>query len=243
MPGVPGPGAGQPQQPLGHRSWDRREGTGLALENGSQRLVRVYWLNDSGQEIFYFELEPGQRGHLTTWTSHPWVFRDAASPAQQLAVQDQPVFYAPRLPPGTPSSRRWRAVIHEPRQQQWSPALHSLAGPRFRGAARTLLLCHRRLAAMRAGAASLPGRAWRGRLRSSSWLGAATLGDLPQVGVAAMGLHVHAHVLQGRGETLAQQLPSHSLLPSGAATAHPARGRAQSAPPAGPPPAGWDGPK
>ncbi|KAL4419256.1 hypothetical protein ABPG77_001194 [Micractinium sp. CCAP 211/92] len=114
MPGVPGPGAGQPQQPLGHRSWDRREGTGLALENGSQRLGR------------------------------------RQPPTQQLAVQDQPVFYAPRLPPGTPSSRRWRAVIHEPRQQQWSPALHSLAGPRFRGAARTLLLCHRRLAAMRA---------------------------------------------------------------------------------------------
>lgn len=183
MPAAPAsPAAGQsPPQSHRHRSWDRREATSLALENGSQSRVRVYWLNDAGEEVPYFSLDPGERGHLSTWTSHPWLFRDAASPARRLVVLDQTVFYAPRLPPGLPGSARWRAVIREPRQQRWAPALHCLAGAQFRGAARSLLLCHRRLAAMRASAAARPGRVWCGRLRSSSWLAAATLGDLPRV--------------------------------------------------------------
>ncbi|KAL4431263.1 hypothetical protein ABPG75_006519 [Micractinium tetrahymenae] len=147
MPAAPASAAGaQPPQPW-HRSGDRPEATGLALENGSQRAVDVAWLDDSGEE---------------------------------LAVQDQPVFYTPRLPPGVPSFVRWRAVISEPRQQPWAPPLHRLAGPQFCGAVRALLLCHRRLAAMRAGAAARPGGAWCGRLRSSSWLAGVTLGDLPQ---------------------------------------------------------------
>lgn len=233
MPTAPGSAPGQPVQPVqqGHRSWDRREATGLALENGSQGAVHVYWLDDAGHEVRYFCLEPGERGYLGTWTSHPWVFRDAAAPQRRLVVQDQPVFYAPRLPPGAPSFVRWRAVIREPRQQRWAPALHCLADARFRGVPRALLLCHRRLAALRA--VALPGRAWRGRLRSSSWLAAATLGDLPQVGSAGSDEYAwHAPcgkqlpLLKAFSRKRVHLAPSLPLSPTGAAAAHPASGRA-----------------
>ena len=142
-------------------------------------------------------------GSSTSCRRWPQVFTDPADPGVLLVAGDDcPTYYAPpHVRPGPapfPPVPLWHAelhpgvrarhlagtplmvAIHEASRQAWAPALHALAPPGFRAAARALLLCHHRLAAAPLVQARRQGQ-WHGRLRSSAARQRrCTLGDLHQ---------------------------------------------------------------
>lgn len=144
------------------------------------------------------------------WHCHAQVFSDPGDPSALLVAGDDcTTFYAPpHVRPGPapfPPVPAWHAELHpgvrarhlagepltvsirEASRQAWAPALHGLAPPGFRAAARALLLCHQRLAAVPVVQARRQGQ-WHGRLRSSA-ARRCTLGDLHQARCAVLCSH------------------------------------------------------
>lgn len=59
------------------RSLDDAEEANLRIANTTDESIRVSWIDPAGEEVPYFELAPWEDGWRVTWTSHPFVVRDA----------------------------------------------------------------------------------------------------------------------------------------------------------------------
>jgi C-terminal processing protease CtpA/Prc len=51
--------------------------TAITFLNGSGQVRRVYWLDYSGERVFYRELQPGESYEQQTFLTHPWLITDA----------------------------------------------------------------------------------------------------------------------------------------------------------------------
>ncbi|MDQ3584026.1 MAG: hypothetical protein M3495_21615 [Pseudomonadota bacterium] len=51
----------------------------LEIKNESAKHVRLFWIDYTGQEVFYHELSPGERYVQQTFVTHPWRIREATS--------------------------------------------------------------------------------------------------------------------------------------------------------------------
>ena len=58
------------------RSIESRFRTELEFNNRLSAPVAIYWVNQSGNEIFYKDLNPGAIAVMQTFATHPWVVRD-----------------------------------------------------------------------------------------------------------------------------------------------------------------------
>lgn len=62
----------------------------IAFSNDSDAVRDIYWLNYSGQRVFYLALKPGQRYVQPTYITHPWVITDSGGACKALIVTQQP---------------------------------------------------------------------------------------------------------------------------------------------------------
>lgn len=53
--------------------------------NGTDRTINLYWIDWTGRQKFYHNLEPRRNIKANTFCSHPWVFRDSVT-AERMQV-------------------------------------------------------------------------------------------------------------------------------------------------------------
>ena len=178
-----------------------------------------------------------------TFTTHPWIFRDAADPEAPLVAGPTaaPVFYAPQpqQPLPGPPLYHWQlaqrppplqVAIRDAQRAPWSPAVHAHAPPAFRQAASALLLCAHRLRRQpgqqprqRRGPLTRSRRAAQAAAQAESGCG---LTDLPQARTAAhpvpalagQGTCTHTCAAPAMAMLRHWQLSAHSGLPAALCT-------------------------
>lgn len=64
------------EQPAGVVSEMSRTGSDFTIKNNMDFPVSFYWIDFSGREIFYFNLNPGQETHQQTYIGHVWIARE-----------------------------------------------------------------------------------------------------------------------------------------------------------------------
>ena len=58
------------------RSISGKVSTKMVFKNNSSNAVKTYWLNYSGERVFYKKLNPNQSYTQQTYVTHPWVITD-----------------------------------------------------------------------------------------------------------------------------------------------------------------------
>ena len=51
----------------------------VLFEARTTRRVDLFWIDYEGKRVKYSTLEPGEKYEITTYETHPWLFRDADS--------------------------------------------------------------------------------------------------------------------------------------------------------------------
>ncbi|XP_033995345.1 von Hippel-Lindau disease tumor suppressor [Trematomus bernacchii] len=70
------PQEGEPSLPL-VRSLNSLIAINVVFRNFSPRVVRPQWIDFYGKPKAYVDIQPGTGREITTFISHPWMFRDA----------------------------------------------------------------------------------------------------------------------------------------------------------------------
>lgn len=60
------------------RSISGKVSTKMVFRNRSRKKVKIYWLNYSGERVFYRQLNPQTGYTQSTYVTHPWVVTDAS---------------------------------------------------------------------------------------------------------------------------------------------------------------------
>ena len=81
-------------QTLPRRSTDNEHPSYVKFICRTNRRVDVYWLNFKGEKIKYATLTNGKSVCFNTWTTHPWVFRDADT-FDVLVANNRDEYYYP----------------------------------------------------------------------------------------------------------------------------------------------------
>ena len=74
-------------QALALSSSESVEPTQVTFTNDSRNLVKVFWVNNGAQKLF-FTLSPGQTGAVNTWATHVWEVQDGSGTCQGVYVAD-----------------------------------------------------------------------------------------------------------------------------------------------------------
>lgn len=59
----------------------------------TRRPVAIYWMNYEGQRVRYCVINYGDHFPLTTYESHPWIFRDSNNGDKLVTSDGQEVFW------------------------------------------------------------------------------------------------------------------------------------------------------
>ncbi len=62
----------------------------ITFTNDAPAARDVYWINYSGQRVFYITLQPGQHYTQPTYITHPWVITDNSGACKAAIVAQQP---------------------------------------------------------------------------------------------------------------------------------------------------------
>lgn len=60
--------------------------TVFTVVNGSDHLVKLYWINYAGEPVLYAAIQPGSRFSQPTYATHPWLITDANEKPSLLVI-------------------------------------------------------------------------------------------------------------------------------------------------------------
>lgn len=106
------------------RSMESSEPVQLVMINTTQRLVDVLWINYTSQLVRYKILKSHWAFRMTSFKTHPWIFRDFETGILMHVDYDKEVL----LPEPPPKDRpHQRVYIHFPMQSLKTISLWSIA--------------------------------------------------------------------------------------------------------------------
>lgn len=118
----------------------------ICVHNESTVRVRLCWIDYQGHRRPYALLDPRSTWEQATFETHPWCFDVHGADGQVVvcAATLQQVVY----PAATPGQQLQHIRLINAPARPWTPEVHSAHFAAYSQAARTVLLCHHRLAAL-----------------------------------------------------------------------------------------------
>ncbi|BDA50618.1 probable von Hippel-Lindau disease tumor suppressor at N-terminal half [Coccomyxa sp. Obi] len=126
------------------RSFKSRERINAIYVNNSSYEVQLVWLNYDGNEVAYDRISPYTICRLSTFKTHPWIFRDVKS-RRRLNWNDQQVVYCEQAPivqlPGLQLEHY--IIINPPSLIEWTEQSHKAFPAGFKRSVAAFLMSHK----------------------------------------------------------------------------------------------------